>query len=613
MGLLLWLTLIAFPGPPRASMEESWNETLVHGAVQHWQCGKDLIFTYGPLGYLTSPYHLGLEGAASRIAWETAGKLVLAAGLVYAIRRKSVLTQLAFAAGTVWSGWIFGGTFYLVVIGVLVVEVLLNREERLGVQLCVVLGLAFLAQVKFINLVLAGFGMGVAVGYHAWIGRRRAAAGLAATFPVALLAWWIVAGQDPVNLGTYLSASWKIASGYSASMGVEETERVFLAGLAISIGWLIFVCQLACRRTERKHAIAVAAFLAFNAFTWWKYGFTRADGHTNSLFLATILLSIVLTGSLSRGTRLQWFWGVGLFSLLAFRFNEPALFPVSFPYSLTRLKTNLADLAHCAALPRRWQRQLDDARMANPLPITTRIVGSDSIDLVSFDQGLLLLNGLNFTPRPVFQGYSVYLPALGRLNLDFYRSKAAPEFILWRQETIDSRFPAIDDAQLYPEIPRSYSVAAHEAGFILLKRTVATPPTPLDRVLIVKGRLKFHDWLRVPPYRGRPIWLQTGFRLSKLGIARSVLYKPPELFMSVTDADGVPSTWRVLPDVAADGFVLSPLLLTTADFESFCTGHAPKAATTLSFSQAAGQDYLWEKTLRIGFYSLADTSVGSSR
>ncbi len=613
MGLLIWLTLISFPGPPRTSLEESWNETLIHAAAQHWQFGKDLVFTYGPLGYLTSPYHLGLEGAAVRIAWETVGKLILAAGLVYAIRRKSVLTQLAFVSGSIWSSWIFGGTFYLVVIGILIVEVMLSRDEKLWVQLCFVVGLAFLAQIKFTNLVLAGFGIGVAVGYFGWIGRPRTAGSLAAAFLVALLLWWTVAGQDVMNFGPYLSASWKMASGYSASMGVDETMGVFLTGLTISIGWLIFVCQLACRKTERRNALAVAAFLAFNAFIWWKYGFTRADGHTNSLYLATILFSIVLPASLSKGTKLQWFWVFGLLSLLAFRNNEPALFPVSFKYSLTRLKGNLADLAHCTSFPQRWENQLGAAEMANLLPATNGIVGSNRIDLVSYDQGLLLLNRLNFTPRPVFQGYSVYLPALGRLNLDFYRSRSAPDFILWRQETIDSRFPTIDDAQLYPEIPRSYSVAGHEAGFILLKKTAPVPSTPLDKVLIVKGRLKFHDSLRVPPSHGRPIWLQTGFRLSKLGIARAAFYKPPQLFMTVADTNGALSTWRILPDVAADGFVLSPLLLTTADFEAFIVGGVPKAAATLSFSPAAGQDYLWEKTLRIGFYALAKPPAGSGR
>lgn len=268
IGFLVWLTLIAFPGPPRTSLEESWNETLVRAATQHWHFGKDLVFTYGPLGYLTSPYHLGSEGAAARIAWETVGKFFFAVGLVYAIRRKSMLTQLAFLAGTIWCGWIFGGSFYMVVIGILIVEILLNRQERLWIQLCVVLGLAFLAQFKFTNLVLSGFGVGVAVGYFAWIGRWRVAAILAAAFPVSILSWWIVAGQDPMDFGTYLRASWEMASGYSASMGIEETEPVFLTGLTIAIGWLIFVCQLACRRTERREAIAVAAFLACNAFLW---------------------------------------------------------------------------------------------------------------------------------------------------------------------------------------------------------------------------------------------------------------------------------------------------------------------------------------------------------
>ena len=604
VGLILWLTLVGFPGPPGVSLDQSWCETLVHAAANRWQFGKEIVFTYGPFGYLTSPSHLGIDGATSRIIWEIVGKLILGSGLAYAIRKKPILIQLSFVCATIWSNWILGGSYYLVVIGVAVIEVLLNRDELFFVRLLYVFGLAFLAEIKFTNLVLAAFGIAIAIVYFGCQGKRRTAVGLAATFPLALLFWWAIAGQNLENFAPYLNTSWKVASGYSASMGLDEGNGIFFAGVTIMVGWMAFVLQLVMRKRDRAHGFAVAAFVAFNAFIWWKYGFTRADSHTNSLFLATVLLSIILPWSLMPEVRFHWLWGLGLIALLAFRYNEPAFFPGSFRASLIRLRSNAADLTHFASLPERWRSELAVEARTHYLPITNESVRSESIDLVSCEQGLLLLNGLNFTPRPVFQGYSAYLPALARLNLDFYRSEGAPQFILWRQETIDGRFPTIDDAQLYPEIRRSYSVKAHEEGFLLLRRNEVVPRKALDRVLIVKGRLKFRDLLSVPPSHGRTIWIRAGFKLSRLGMARALIYKPPQLFMSITDSQGASSSWRVLPDVAADGFVLSPILATTSDFESFCSGSATKTAATICFSPAPNQDYLWEKAFTVGFYSL---------
>ena len=43
---------------------------------------------------------------------------------------------------------------------------------------------------------------------------------------------------------------------------------------------------------------------------------------------------------------------------------------------------------------------------------TKAAVAGESIDILSVGQGLLLLHGFDYRPRPIFQGYSAYTPRL---------------------------------------------------------------------------------------------------------------------------------------------------------------------------------------------------------
>ena len=95
-------------------------------------------------------------------------------------------------------------------------------------------------------------------------------------------------------------------------------------------------------------------------------------------------------------------------------------------------------------------------------------VGHSSIDVFNYRQGVALLNDLNYRPRPVIQGYTAYTPDLLRANLDFYRSASRPSYVLFSLETIDGRFPTLDDALLLPYILENYQPVLAEHRFLLM-------------------------------------------------------------------------------------------------------------------------------------------------
>jgi hypothetical protein len=603
---LLWLELLSFPGAPQTSLEASWNEVLVYAAGRGWQFGRDIVFTYGPWGFLSTVNHLGALNADLRLAWEIGGKLIIAAGLVAATRRQPLAHQIVFISACIWCGWIFQNSFYPIVICMAVVDVLLRGEERLWAHLACVVALAFLAQFKFTNLVMAASGVGVAAALHLWTGRRRAALAIAAGFCLSFLLWWEAAGQNLENIVPYLGTSLEVAGGYAGAMGVDESRPVFLAGLALVILWTLFIWDLARRKVDRSRSAAAAVFLGIYAIITWKYGFTRADGHTNYFFLVTLLLSIGLPASLMPERRLHWFWMAGIVGLIGFEINVPGILLDCGGRSIGTIQGNARSLARFRSFPDMWGREMDEAVGTDYLPATNRAVGSAAVDVVSWDQGVVLVNGLTYAPRPVFQSYIAYTPGLEALNLAFYRSGLAPAFVLWRQETVDSRFPTSDDAQLVPEMRRAYEVQLKEGGYVLLKRVREMPLQPLRRVLLAERKANLGDVIPVPESGGSPVWMQAGLVLTAMGRVRALAYRPPQIWMKVRDTAGKESTWRIVPAVAADGFLLAPFIEMTSDFAAFMSDGKLRGISSIEFEAPDSQGRFWKPQTAVRFWGLPE-------
>src|SRR5688572_11049142 len=73
----MWLSLVHLPSVPSGGLDPSWRMAMGYGAEHDWQFGKEVVFTYGPLGYLLASTNSGglyLE----HILWQFGGNLIIA-------------------------------------------------------------------------------------------------------------------------------------------------------------------------------------------------------------------------------------------------------------------------------------------------------------------------------------------------------------------------------------------------------------------------------------------------------------------------------------------------------------------------------------------------------
>ena len=234
--VLLWallaLLIVNFPYYPKLELDPSWRMAYGWFFQQGMQIGRDVVFTYGPLGFLMGRTYSGLQ-FSSLIVWEVFAAVVFAGIIVANARQLRGLARVVYFLFFALLGVIYEDALHMIIIGLLGWELVRRAggPQRVGTVLIALL-LALLAMVKFTNLVLGGFIVLVVIAYEAWRRRPRAALALALWFGGGFLALWIACRQSPLNLPAYLVNFLEISRGYDGAMALPTPPEAFWKGQA---------------------------------------------------------------------------------------------------------------------------------------------------------------------------------------------------------------------------------------------------------------------------------------------------------------------------------------------------------------------------------------------
>lgn len=589
---------MGLPGTPDTRLDASWQTMLIHAHAAGLQFGRDIIFTWGPLGYLCCVYHMGEVGAVPMLIWQTAGQLLVAVAAVSLTWGLARWRRLAFVVLLAAFHWLFLDAEYFVLISLVVVSGLMRRGAGVPVIVGWALVLGFLSQLKFTYLVLSA--AGVLAAAACWALRRAwpRAAAAAAGYGAAVLGAWIAAGQNPDNLYPYIRRGLEVASGYGDAMGMDESWTLFLWGAAAALACALAIASAWRAVPERAYASAACAYLAFSFLVMWKESFTRADfmplgGHVFGLFVYALVLAPVLPGLLLPARRWHWLDLLAPLCLAAFAQFDGALYLQAPRIVWERLYWNVHCLGRLGSLPADWQEDYARACARASLPRVRAEVGNATADVYNFSTAAALMNGLRLATRPIFQGYSAYTPGLEGWNYRFYQSARAPDYLLWSEERIDDRYPAQDDAMLVAALPGHYRPLFREGDYWLLKRQSTIAAGTLGREIVLNRTVWLGEEVALPADCGHAVWMAANAVPNALGRARAILYKPAALAIATTDERGDVHSWRVLPRVARAGFVLAPLIASADDAAAFMEHRRRTWIRSFHFDAPAGQAEFW--------------------
>ncbi len=573
VGFVLILGFSALEPPnivASVALDPSWQQVLCWAGAEGLQIGRDFVFTHGPLGWLIQPtYQAEIFGA--RVWGELVVKLLLSIALVIGAgsitERPRRAIFLALALLVLSKDCLFFTAALLVARDLCRGSTLPPWRLAFGILL-----LALLAQIKFTFFLFAGLAM-VVTATSSWLEARspRRAVAILAGFPVAFLFFWLLAGQSLAVLPEHVISGWEVSKGYVEAMSRADApgRDAALAGVAFLL-WGA-AAALGLWRGPRPRPVWGPALLTLaTSYLAWKYAFVRADAHhilNVYQFLAVIpLLSWPPrdSGRVDRRVRAGLLlaamapgaWGV-YWNAIEHRVTTPGIV-TRIPAAALR---GVGYMATLGGQRTRLERLRSEEAARFLLPEARRIIGDAPVDILNVShQGVVLLNGLHYAPRPVIQSFKAYTPYLLDRNLTYMRSAAAPEFLLLNFEGKDRRYPGQEDGPVLREVLRRYAPVGRDGPYEILQK-VADPPDRAaapDRLLLEKT-LAWGEPLDLTAHGERLLVLYLEFDHTLAGRAQTTLLRAPAVLMEVAGPAGR-LEFRVVPGMSRQGFLIQPLL-----------------------------------------------------
>ncbi len=538
--------------PSGENLDESWQFILSYAFETGRHFGRELVFTYGPLGWLENrvqfPWLFWPE-----LAWQVASRaaVVVLIGTWVGFRLRFVAIGLALLVLCSTRSLIpMPDAFYLYALWI-AGAVLLRRWRDSSPALAIGILAAF-ALVKFTLLLAAGGVVFVAVLQLAVRRQWRFALMLVGAFLAIWLVGWVGARQSITDIPAFLSGSWQVASSYTAAMARELYHPIRLVWASGAAALLLLLAMGSRYQPKWPLLLLTVGLLALV----WRHSVSRPDmQHLSNVFVWIALVAA------SWPTGFKASFAVMAAAILGWASSYSIGFVGALKMEDVRtcmVRTSHAMIAPVAA----YQSWCRDFAISLPrMPNLQRIVGDQVVDVHGYNQKAAILGGFNFAPRPIPQSYSAYSPALAERNLGWL-ARTAPRFSLVQMATIDDRVPTLDDGPALAWLLQNDRPRAAEGGFLLLERAAEQRPTRESRT---NAALRMGEWFELPANVNGLTYLRL-YPVPTMGCRMLQGIVPmPTLRVDVRDVDGRIEHYRLPWPMASAGFLVQPFVRSNDD------------------------------------------------
>jgi uncharacterized membrane protein (UPF0136 family) len=469
---------------PALATDGAWQAALHLAAAKDLHFGSDIVFTYGPLGYLTLPM-LYFAGTGTQAFLYVVLVQVVFAGVALGAARRAMPLRWALPftfllmEATRMSAFNELTSTVLVPGAALIVSVhLLSRWEREAIAPGLWTAAGFGALTALQLLIKLNSGIVVALcGALALVAiggprRWRRVGVFAGVLIAALLALWVGNGQRLDDIVPYFRYSYEIVMGFGQAMMADELLRqweyvaaVILTLLAL---WTAWDYSRGWSRTTRA---ALLAILALFIFSWWKQGFVRHDGaHSPQFFISIAIAAVAFLTRLRPAPALAML-AVAIVAMLGAENPSPKkVVPVRASVKALWFDTKTMRDADAYILSTRayyrGQSKMDAGTLALLRGRTTHIYPLDASVAWLYPE-------IDWRPLPTIQTYVAYTAALQKKDAELLRSDRAPERILRVPG-----FGSFDDAPAGLELFCHYTDLHTTADFEVLGRVPSRCGSP---------------------------------------------------------------------------------------------------------------------------------------
>ena len=401
------------------------------------------------------------------------------------------------------------------------------------------------------------------------------------TYALGVLGLWLWASQDLAGLIPFFKSMWLFISAYPEALVKEGAVKHLVLGLifwlvaGLLVGYRLWRCrgvsvQLVLGEVVRLLLVVALLFLS------WKHGMLRAvEAHGIFFYAAAVLIIFLLTypkasdraasaapdrgSQCQRGSEYVWtsFVILGLTGLVCFfsyyRRDLPALGHQEYEF-----QNRFRALMKWRPVEKRQELdgQFHALQKAQALPQPIReLIGDARVDEFGQCPEVLLLNKLNYRPRPVPIDFVVVTPELSRLNGQFYENpKTAPEFIFTRECGV-----RLTDSLAYLSVVLNYQLVGRFQDQLLLQRRRNV--VSAKRSNTTSRTVRLGEWVGLEHRNASFCWAELDVKPTALGRAKNAFYKPDRLQLEFRRMDGSVQGHGVCFSALRAGFLANPIIL----------------------------------------------------
>ena len=580
---IAWLTWpVQTVIPYETGVDPSWRAGLSMAWQQSLDYGTDIVFTYGPLGFLADPYLYFPPTAALAGLYVGLLQVAIAGSLLWAARATFGFlgaAAIAFAI-TKLAIVVVPTTLLIPPLVFLWCAYAVRRGSQRGFLILALSG-GFLAATELLIRFTTGLVILGLVGLTLAMERERRVrnlASFAATGALSFLVLWLAAGQDVRAVPDFFLYSFELVSGYSGGMPFEDPTleweyfgAVVVAAVALFVGWRN---TEGWPRTRRLKLLALGVALAYPTF---KQQFVRHDPwHIGIWFFSAAVAVVAL--SWRRDIRVESALAL-VCALLALGAGQLTLDDVNPIRSAGRAVDQLRTMATSDRLTRSGEARIELRKLYDLDPGILERVRGRTVHVYGYETSVAwAYPELRWSPLPVFQSYTAYTERLDMLNERHLREHG-PDFVLrGPDEPLNGRNHTLDAPRTTLQLFCLYQAVSTVGTWELLERRPNRCGAPRKLGTV---RTRIGEQFAVPQGSGRGIVVVEPRALPTTAWERlrSLLYRRKVLYAIVNGA----AAFRAVPGTA-DG----PMIARVPAGLDYPGKPLSLGATTLGFSDDPG-------------------------
>lgn len=540
--------------------------------------GRDIVNTFGPLGFLQFP--LPLYGKLIPANLVFPGIVIItalaAAESLHATASKA--RSVAFFLCCYAALWICHGlttdqsimlAFFVCVTGSFLSD---HQYRRIAMFATGAILSALILFIKFNTGVVCCTDLFIAVAAALLTRDRKlwmpaVVSLLVFVLSATVFSFFLFGSADGLYL--YTKNTLAIASAYSQvdssfnQAGLEIGAALLFMLLAFALG----VYSLA-NKSKLVIPLAISGIPLFFAF---KHAFIRATGSGHLMSFPFVALLMLGVSALFCKTKKECIGlaviGVVLLVFLPMRLKQFKDEDFWSKQPLANGISSIKDMCNLTGLESRLTNDTRAGFQANKLPdswLSRLKFAAEGVDCVPFNLYLCPANGLKWCASPVLQLYMAHNPQLDLLAARHFESARRPNFLIAETPDVDWRHPFFTCPITWRAIFKNYQSAGLSAKQQLLLEKREKPLT--ETLKPISAQMYGADqWVPVPP---EPKYVLAKITLVKslAGSLCELLYRTDPVFIDVSYKDGTFGYYRMLPVQAASGILMSCLPNSIAGF-----------------------------------------------